>query len=205
MRLPFRRKGKKTLSEPVNLLPDEDRGPLYLYPPTYESAQLVAQLPSNVLQRIFAFVCPHACDESYETCEESASDQGCMLCDLRDLAHCVRTSKQWRRNAVPVLFVRHPPASQYQTLTAGLPALIDTTACASTPSTTAGLRQSSPRGARRRHDSTATAYPRTRPRHACACCGDPYATTPRGSARWSSSSRYPTCYASHPTSSWHRP
>ncbi|KAF4120503.1 F-box domain protein [Geosmithia morbida] len=73
-------------------------------PPTYLSAQLVGQLPPKVLQRIFAFVCPHACDETYETCEESASDRSCMLCDLRDLAHCVRVSRQWRRNAIPVLY-----------------------------------------------------------------------------------------------------
>lgn len=97
MRLLFRRKDKKR-SNDLDVT-GTLRGP----PPTYLSAQLVAQLPPRILQRIFAFVCPHACDESYETCEASASDGGCMLCDLRDLAHCVAVSRQWRQNAVPVL------------------------------------------------------------------------------------------------------
>ena len=112
MRLPFRRKDKKKSNEieefgaPVTYF----EGPLYDYPPTYRSAQLVAHLPPNVLQRIFAFVCPHACDESYENCEESASDGGCMLCDLRDLGHCVLVNRQWRKNAVPVMYVSFCPS-----------------------------------------------------------------------------------------------
>lgn len=99
MRLLFRRKDKKRSND----LDSGAGGRYYGIPPTYQSAQLVAQLPPRVLQRIFAFVCPHACDESYETCEASASDGGCMLCDLRDLAHCVAVSRKWRQNAVPVL------------------------------------------------------------------------------------------------------
>lgn len=105
MRLPFRRKDKKKSGDSNDLSASQHRGPLYTFPPTYLSSQLVANLPPRVLQRIFAFVCPHACDETYENCEDSASDGGCMLCDLRDLAHCVRVSRQWRKNAVPVLYV----------------------------------------------------------------------------------------------------
>lgn len=104
MRLPFRRRDKKKSNELNDFAPASHNGaPLAVFPPTYLSSQLVTQLPARVLQRIFAFVCPHACDESYETCEDSASDGGCMLCDLRDLAHCVRVNRQWRKNAVPVL------------------------------------------------------------------------------------------------------
>ncbi|KAG9250851.1 uncharacterized protein F5Z01DRAFT_628568 [Emericellopsis atlantica] len=107
MRLPFRRKDKKS-KDSNDYLGSADvarhQGPLFVFPPTHHSSQLVADLPSRVLQRIFAFVCPHACDESYETCEDSASDAACMLCDLRDLAHCTRVSKSWRRNAVPVMY-----------------------------------------------------------------------------------------------------
>jgi hypothetical protein len=106
MRLPFRRKDKKS-KDSNDCLGSADvarhQGPLSAFPPTHHSSRLVAHLPSRVLQRIFAFVCPHACDESYETCEDSASDAACMLCDLRDLAHCTRVSKSWRRNAVPVM------------------------------------------------------------------------------------------------------
>lgn len=104
MRLPFRRKDKKKSDHqiPREFLP---AGALSApaFPPTYASGHLVAQLPSKVLERIFSFVCPHAGDESYETCEGSAYDEGCMLCDLRDLSHCAQVGRLWRRSAVKVL------------------------------------------------------------------------------------------------------
>jgi hypothetical protein len=62
-----------------------------------------AALPDAVLRRIFALVCPHAEDESYESCELSAKEDACMLCDLRDLSCCVRVCRRWRRAGVPVL------------------------------------------------------------------------------------------------------
>lgn len=52
------------------------------------------KLPRPVLARIFAEVCPHAVDTSYDTSEESMTD-GCMLCDMRDLAHCAQVCKRW--------------------------------------------------------------------------------------------------------------
>ena len=70
---------------------------------TRRSAALLADLPAPVLGRIFAFVCPHSRDESYDTCEESAIEDTCMLCDLRDLAHCVAVCKRWRREAITQL------------------------------------------------------------------------------------------------------
>jgi hypothetical protein len=65
--------------------------------PTETSAGLIAELPPPILKRIFAFVCPHSQDESYEACEESYTENACMLCDLRDLAHCVQTCKAWAK------------------------------------------------------------------------------------------------------------
>lgn len=62
-----------------------------------------ATLPSDVLAKIFGFVCPHTQDMSYESCELSAEEDTCMLCDLRDLSYCVRVSRRWRKVAVPVL------------------------------------------------------------------------------------------------------
>lgn len=62
-------------------------------------------LPQNVMQRIFEYVCPHTMDESYESSEASALEDSCMLCDMRDLAHCVLVCKRWRKYAVPVLLV----------------------------------------------------------------------------------------------------
>jgi hypothetical protein len=52
------------------------------------------KLPRPVLAYIFALVCPHTVDESHETSEESMTD-GCMLCDMRDLAHAAQVCKRW--------------------------------------------------------------------------------------------------------------
>jgi hypothetical protein len=115
MRNPFRRRNKKDKAGsggqssdfivPLEFRP-QGAGCPPLYPPTRNSAYLLAHLPPKVLERIFAFVCPHALDESYETCEGSASssDSVCMLCDLRDVAHCVQVCRAWRPSAVKVLY-----------------------------------------------------------------------------------------------------
>lgn len=52
------------------------------------------KLPRPVLARILTLVCPHAVDTSFDTSEESMTD-GCMLCDMRDLAHCAQVCKRW--------------------------------------------------------------------------------------------------------------
>lgn len=67
------------------------------------SAMLLSELPPQVLKRIFGFVCPHSKDESYDTWEDSSQEFACMLCDLRDLAHCAATSKAWRQAAIGLL------------------------------------------------------------------------------------------------------
>lgn len=61
------------------------------------------ELPAPILQRVFAFACPHSRDESYETCEQSAIEDACMLCDLRDLAHAGIVCKAWRKVALPMM------------------------------------------------------------------------------------------------------
>ncbi|KAE8443649.1 hypothetical protein EG329_001507 [Mollisiaceae sp. DMI_Dod_QoI] len=73
-------------------------------PPATNQSQIVARLPAPILQRIFAFVCPHTQDETYESCEQSALEDTCMLCDLRDLAHCAQVSRRWRTLATAVLY-----------------------------------------------------------------------------------------------------
>lgn len=108
MRLPFRKKDKKrdgrTSPIPNELRPTGGFGlDANASPPSRSSAQLLAALPPNVLARIFTFVCPHALDESYETCEESANEKGCMLCDLRDLSRCVQVNRAWRGTAIKIL------------------------------------------------------------------------------------------------------
>ncbi|KAK4241279.1 hypothetical protein C8A03DRAFT_41334 [Achaetomium macrosporum] len=72
--------------------------------PSRASAATLAQLPTAILERIFAFVCPHSRDESYDTCEQSSVEDGCMLCDLRDLAHCVAACRRWKGEAVKLLY-----------------------------------------------------------------------------------------------------
>lgn len=69
---------------------------------TFTSARLFQTFPDNVLARIFAFVCPHSQDRSYEKCEDSTFGD-CMLCDMRDLAHCVQVCRRWRPVAEQVL------------------------------------------------------------------------------------------------------
>ncbi|KAK4172195.1 hypothetical protein QBC36DRAFT_79583 [Triangularia setosa] len=71
------------------------------------SPQLIARLPEGVLRGIFGFVCPHATDDSYETFEGSSfvgEEERCMLCDMRDLAHCVAVNRRWRGEGVKVLY-----------------------------------------------------------------------------------------------------
>ena len=71
--------------------------------PTRASMQMLAALPPVILERIFSFVCPHSQDESYETCEQSALGDACMLCDLRDLAYAGLACKKWRASAIKVM------------------------------------------------------------------------------------------------------
>ncbi|KAF7593461.1 hypothetical protein BBP40_011467 [Aspergillus hancockii] len=73
--------------------------PVHLTGPDYTK-----KLPAPVLKRILAFVCPHAEDDSYDTSEESMTEDGCMLCDMRDLAHCALVCKRWSLEAQPLLY-----------------------------------------------------------------------------------------------------
>ncbi|RDW71475.1 hypothetical protein BP6252_08038 [Coleophoma cylindrospora] len=72
--------------------------------PQRSSASYWEKLPPKVVERIFSFVCPHTQDESYESCEQSALEDACMLCDLRDLSHCAQVSRKWRKLAANVMY-----------------------------------------------------------------------------------------------------
>lgn len=65
---------------------------------------LTTRLPRKILARIFAQVCPHTLDHSYRSSEESMTEDGCMLCDMRDLAHCVLVCKHWLLEARALLY-----------------------------------------------------------------------------------------------------
>ncbi|KAJ9664470.1 hypothetical protein H2201_005218 [Coniosporium apollinis] len=75
------------------------------YPvPARPRADFTKRLPDNVLRIIFGFVCPHSTDESYEPSERSMIGDGCMLCDLRDLANCTRVQRRWFSVGARVLY-----------------------------------------------------------------------------------------------------
>ncbi|KAI9787324.1 MAG: hypothetical protein M1816_007672 [Peltula sp. TS41687] len=63
-----------------------------------------ARLPGAVLFRIFAYVCPHSQDDSYDSAEDSVLEDGCMLCDMRDLAHCALVCRRWNDVAQRMLY-----------------------------------------------------------------------------------------------------
>lgn len=65
--------------------------PAHRAPPTRD---VTRKLPDAVLTRIFSFVCPHAFDYSYDALESSTTE-GCMLCDIRDLASCTQVCRRW--------------------------------------------------------------------------------------------------------------
>ncbi|KAH8654122.1 hypothetical protein BGZ60DRAFT_473260 [Tricladium varicosporioides] len=96
------KKSKPSIAEPQSFGNGHTRfDPPYSTPP---ASDIIAKLPAPVLQRIFSFVCPHSQDETYESCEESAIEDTCMLCDLRDLAHCAQACRKWKRLAPLVLY-----------------------------------------------------------------------------------------------------
>ena len=70
--------------------------------PNYSGRDVASTLEARILERIFVFVCPHAQDDMYTTCEEATAD-GCMLCDTRDLAHCSMVCKSWSAEALRLL------------------------------------------------------------------------------------------------------
>lgn len=62
--------------------------------PVYHGPDQTGRLDDKILRRIFEEVCPHASDESLESSEQSGHE-GCMSCDMRDLAHCALAKRQW--------------------------------------------------------------------------------------------------------------
>lgn len=70
----------------------------------YYGPNLTARLPDNVVENIFTYVCPHTADTSYEPSERSQIGDGCMLCDLRDLARCAQVCRKWYSTAQKLLY-----------------------------------------------------------------------------------------------------
>ncbi|KAI0597980.1 hypothetical protein F4775DRAFT_592734 [Biscogniauxia sp. FL1348] len=114
MRL-FRRSKNSKKSQSSSTYDDLERDKYRLYNPHHndyynsaaEGSGIFApwlELPSPILERLFAFVCPHTADETYENCEHSAIEDACMLCDLRDLSHAGQVCKTWRKSAIKLMY-----------------------------------------------------------------------------------------------------
>ena len=69
----------------------------------FPTSDIAARLPPPVLEAIFAFVCPHVLDETFDSLEDSMIEDGCMLCDMRDLAHCAAVCRSWTVTAKTLL------------------------------------------------------------------------------------------------------
>ncbi|KAF2646804.1 hypothetical protein P280DRAFT_19134 [Massarina eburnea CBS 473.64] len=71
--------------------------------PAYHGPDQTLRLDDKILRRIFEYVCPHAADETLESSEDSGHD-GCMTCDMRDLAHCALAKRQFYSVAAGLLY-----------------------------------------------------------------------------------------------------
>ena len=71
--------------------------------PERPNSAVAATLPAAVLERIFSYVCPHTRDVTYESSEESMMGDGCMLCEMRDLAQCALVCRRWAEVAQGLL------------------------------------------------------------------------------------------------------
>ncbi|WEW56220.1 hypothetical protein PRK78_001659 [Emydomyces testavorans] len=75
------------------------------YQPSGRPAQdYTKRLPPKLLHEIFAHVCPHSLDDSLASSEESVTEDGCMLCNMRDLAHCALVCRRWYSVAQGLLY-----------------------------------------------------------------------------------------------------
>ncbi|TGZ79477.1 hypothetical protein EX30DRAFT_108559 [Ascodesmis nigricans] len=57
-----------------------------------------------ILTRIFTFVCPHSLDREYASSESSATEGGCMLCDMRDLSKVSAVCRLFRQLSFPLQY-----------------------------------------------------------------------------------------------------
>ena len=71
-----------------------------------------ASYSQALLRMLLCYVCPHSQDDTFVPCEESMTDAGCMLCDVRDLSLCALVNKQWSEAATNVLSAYPMPSDQ---------------------------------------------------------------------------------------------
>ncbi|KAH0541774.1 hypothetical protein FGG08_003796 [Glutinoglossum americanum] len=71
---------------------------------SHGATDIGSKLPLPVLDKIFSYVCPHTQDESYLSSGDSTVGDGCMLCDLRDLAQASLVCSRWNESATKRLY-----------------------------------------------------------------------------------------------------
>ena len=99
----FRSKSRLKEIDITSAYNPEDYPPVPSTPARF-GRDLTKRLPDKVLSRIFTLVCPHTQDLSYEPSEQSQIGDGCMLCDLRDLARCASVCRRWYGYAQKLLY-----------------------------------------------------------------------------------------------------
>ena len=89
----FRSKSRLVKRDPIEKF---DHLPKNHRPPASDYISILDQEAFRpILYNILTFVCPHAVDERFKPIEECIIGYGCMLCDLRDLAHCASVKRGW--------------------------------------------------------------------------------------------------------------
>ena len=97
-------RSKSRLKEISSPLPYDSSYPPVPPTPARFGRDLTQRLPDKVLTNIFTYICPHTQDFSYEHSENSQIGDGCMLCDLRDLAACAQVCRKWYGLAQKLLY-----------------------------------------------------------------------------------------------------
>jgi len=82
---------------------DEEHDLPRYHRPSISGRNYSEYIDDGILGRILQHVCPHSVDDTYVASEHSALGEGCMLCDMRDLAHSAQVNRRWYGVAQRVL------------------------------------------------------------------------------------------------------
>jgi hypothetical protein len=100
----FRSRSKLKTDEKANgKVNGKANGQVYYPAAVAPGRDYIGRLPPKVLKQIFEYICPHTLDQSYEASEKVEVGDGCMLCDLRDLANCAKARRGWYQIAQELL------------------------------------------------------------------------------------------------------
>ncbi|KAI1963868.1 hypothetical protein LOZ58_001728 [Ophidiomyces ophidiicola] len=103
MRQKVRGSGKAKKDAPTDVYQQEFQ---LQYRLNRQTQDYTKNLPLKVFYNIFTYVCPHSADDSLTPLEESIAGDGCMLCDMRNLAQCALVCRKWYGVAQDLLY-RH--------------------------------------------------------------------------------------------------